>query len=70
MSCGVALTQCGEPVRRCSTKYPIIGDPPSLGGLSQRIVTTSGAVSGVPGTRTGLPGGDGGSTKYKKIQIF
>lgn len=42
---GVARTQCGEPVLRCSTKYPVIGEPPSFIGGNQHMVTMSGVAS-------------------------
>lgn len=54
------LVQVGEPIRLCSTKYPIIGEPPSVLGRSHLINIISVISSGIR-TCIGLPGREGGS---------
>lgn len=54
------FTHIGDPIRLCSSRYPIIGDPPSY-GRSHFIIIASPDPSKM--TCIGLPGGEGGSKK-------
>lgn len=53
-------THIGDPIRLCSRRYPIIGEPPSY-GRSHFMTIASPDPSKT--TCIGLPGGEGGSKK-------